>query len=286
MNFPMWGSDTGSYDKNPSRELFIRWIGFSTYSTMMEILLDGRDQWFYGGGQKVIDVMRRATQTHHDLIPYTRSMLYHAHETGVPVMRAMLLEAPNDPEVTDMWDQFFYGPNLLVAPVSRKGVRERAVYLPEGRWLNYNDRSTVEPGGRSVTASAPLGTVPRFVREGAIIPRGDILQANQNWKEDWSPQLRIEVYPARSETTTFDYYTGESVKTITSEVGDGALEISFGALDHDGRLQVYAENVTEVIRNGETLSDSEYEYDSDENRLTVPFSGATTLRLPGASSIF
>lgn len=286
INFPMWGSDTGSYDKDPSRELFIRWVEFSTYSTMMEILLEGRDRWFYGGDQKVIDVTRKATQIHHDLVPYTRSALYHAHQTGVPVMRAMFLEAPSDPMVSDMWDQFFYGPNLLVAPVSREGVREREVYLPEGRWLEYNDRRTVEEGGRSVVADAPLGTVPRFVREGAIVPRGDILRANQTWTEDWSPALRIEVFPARSDTTQFDYYTGSAVQPITCRSAGEGIEVAFEALGHDGTLEIYAEEVTEVYRDGELLPEDEYTYDSETSRLAVPFSGATTVRLPGATSPF
>lgn len=288
MNVPMWGSDTGSFDDNPGRELYLRWIEFSTYSTMMEFKIEGKDQWYYGENRdpEVIDLTSKATQIHHELVPYTRSALYHAHQTGVPVMRAMMLEAPSDPTVTDMWDQFYYGPNLLVAPVSREGVREREVYLPAGRWLNYNDQSTVEQGGQTVTAPAPLGTVPRFVPEGAILPRGNILKANQRWLNDWRPALRIEVYPARSETTSFDYYTGEAVRTITSSASDEAIEISFDALDHDGQLEVYAENVTEVERNGETLSEEEYEYNAEQNVLTVSFSGATTLRLPGASSIF
>jgi alpha-glucosidase (family GH31 glycosyl hydrolase) len=284
----MWGSDTGSFDDNPGRELYLRWIEFSTYSTMMEFKIEGKDQWYYGENrdQEVIDLTSKATQIHHELVPYTRSALYHAHQTGVPVMRAMMLEAPSDPTVADMWDQFYYGPNLLVAPVSREGVQEREVYLPAGRWLNYNDRSTVEQGGQTVTAPAPLGTVPRFVPEGAILPRGNILEANQRWLDDWRPALRIEVYPARSETTSFDYYTGEAVRTITSSASDEAIEISFDALDHDGQLEVYAENVTEVERNGEILSEDEYEYNAEQNVLTVSFSGATTLRLPGASSIF
>lgn len=286
MNFPMWGSDIGSYDKDPSKELLLRWIGVGTYSPMMEFMLEGRDQWYYGGDQQVIDVTREATQTHHDLIPYTRSMLYHAHQTGVPVMRAMLLEYPDTPKVSDMWDQFFYGSNLLVAPVSREGVRKRDVYLPEGRWLNYNDRSTVEQGGRTVTEPAPLGTVPRFVREGAIIPRGDILEANQSWKDDWQPHLRIEIFPARSETTTFDYYTGRMVQPITSRVTDDAIELSFEALDHDGQLEIYVENVERVVRDGEVLTEADYDYNAEENRLVVPFSGATTVQLPGASSLF
>jgi hypothetical protein len=64
------------------------------------------------------------------------------------------LEYPDDPAVADMWNQYVYGPSLLVAPVSREGVCERAVYLPEGDWLDYNDKETVFRGGQTVTASS------------------------------------------------------------------------------------------------------------------------------------
>jgi hypothetical protein len=124
------------------------------------------------------------------------------------------------------------------------------------------------------------------VREGAIIPRGNILEVNQQWVADWQPALRVEVFPARAGTTTFDYYTGEQVRTLTSRATDEGLEVSFGALDHDGRLEIYAEDVETVIRDGERLPESAYEYDAQQNRLVVPFSGATTVRLPGATSIF
>lgn len=147
-----------------------------------------------------------------------------------------------------------------------RGVSQRGAEVPSDRIID----------GESL--------LPVFLNPDAA--RGDILRANQQWTDDWSPALRIEVFPARTDTTPFDYYTGEDVRTLTSAVSDGAIEISFEALDHDGQLEIYADDVTEVVRDGESLPDDAYEYDPDRNVLPVPFSGATTVRLPGASSIF
>ncbi len=288
MNFPMWGSDTGSYDENPSKELYLRWVGFSAYSTMMEFVMEGRDQWFYGKNRdrEVIQAVREASQAHHDLLPYSRSGLHRATETGVPVMRAMLLEFPDDPVVADMWDQFMYGPGLLVAPVAREGVAQRDVFLPEGGWLDYTDKSTVYDGRTTVTVDAPVGEVPVFVREGAIIPRGDILRANNNWTANWEPSLRIEVFPGRDQISTYDYYTGEQTRRITTETAEDGIQVRFGDLGHDGTIEIFARNVTEVIRNGEEVSSSAYEYDADTHKLTVSFEGAAQVRLPGAEPVF
>src|SRR4051812_31173148 len=86
--------------------------------------------------------------------------------------------------------------SALVAPVGAAGSASRQVYLPAGGRMNYNDRTTIYHGPTKISAEAPLGMIPLFVREGAIIPRGDILKANNNWDADWTPKLRSEFFPS------------------------------------------------------------------------------------------
>jgi alpha-D-xyloside xylohydrolase len=91
-----------------------------------------------------------------------------AHTDGQPVMRGMFHEFPDDARAWDVADQFFLGPDVLVAPVLEAGARERDVYLPAGsRWT---DAATgkVHDGGTSVRADAPLDVVPVFLRDGAL----------------------------------------------------------------------------------------------------------------------
>lgn len=292
MNFPVWCSDTGGYSgAKPTEEVFARWFGFSAYTPIMEVMIGdtssgGRTPW-YDYSAALVDIAREQSAAHHDLIPYSRSLVYSATQDGVPPMRAMFLEHPEDPAVANMWDQYFYGPDLLVAPVTTSGATSRSVYLPAGTWMDYNTRSAVYAGSASLTASAPLDTIPLFVREGAIIPRGDILQANNNWTASWSPGLRIEFFPSDTVPSSFDYYTGTGVETIHCGRSGTTLTIQFGNLDHDGTLEIHLNSAGSVTRNGMSMTAGvDYTWDAATHVLQVPFSGATTLVIDDAFGLF
>ncbi|PYX94784.1 MAG: hypothetical protein DMG67_00665 [Acidobacteria bacterium] len=289
INFPMWGSDTGGYINHPppTKELFARWLEFSAYSPMMEILIGPKRTIWYDHDQELIDITKKYAVAHHDLIPYTRSYMYEATKTGMPIMRSLIFAYPADQKLSDTWDEYLYGADLLVAPVATEGATSRSVYLPAGQWLDYNDKTALHKGPATITANAPLGTIPVFVREGAIIPRGDILKANNNWNANWTPKLRIEVFPSSKGASKFDYFTGDAAQTITVSPKAKGIEISFADLGVNGDLEVYCRNATRVVRNGVPLkAGTDYSYDAHARKLSVTFQGATTLTLQGARSLF
>jgi len=287
IDFPMWGSDTGGYIRVPDKEVFARWLEFSAFSPMMEILIGPKRTIWDDYDQDLVDITRKYVTEHHDLIPYTRSNLYGATRTGMPVMRALALEYEGDASVSDIWDEYLYGENILVAPVTTAGATSRGVYLPEGRWMSYEDKHSVYEGKKSVTAEAPLGTIPLFVREGAIIPRGDIVKLNNNWEENWSPKLRIEMFPSEKGHSEFDYFTGNGAEKITAERQGDELAIQFEELGAEGALEIYCKRAKEVTRNGIKLREGrDYTYDANAERLTVPFKGASKVTLKGAASLF
>lgn len=288
INFPMWGSDTGGYINRPppTKELFARWLEFSAYSPMMEVLIGPKRTIWYDHDQELIDITKKYAVVHHDLIPYTRSYMYQATKTGMPIMRSLIFTYPSDQKLSDTWDEYLYGADLLVAPVTTEGAGSRSVYLPAGQWLDYNDKSAARKGPTTITANAPLGTIPVFVREGAIVPHGDILKANNNWDANWTPKLHIEFFPG-SVPSKFEYFTGDSVQTIAVSPKSKGIEISLADLGVNGDLEVYCRNATRVVRNGVTLhAGSDYKYDARARKLTIPFQGATTLMLEGARSLF
>jgi len=287
INFPMFGSDTGGYNGTPNSEVFARWLQFNAYTSMMEVLIGPNRTIWTMNDPALLKIAQTQAQAHHDLIPYTRSYAYKATQTGLPIMRAMILAYPDDTSVADTWNQYMFGGEILVAPVTTAGGTSRSVYLPAGNWIDYNDKATIHAGGTSVTAAAPLATIPLFVKEGAIIPRGDILQSNNNWTTGWAANLRIEVFPAASGSSSFDYYTGSAVQTITSSLAGGTVTIKFGDLGTDGKLEVYCNGNSGVVRNGVTLtSGTDFTYDAAKKLLTVSYSGATTLAIAGTASIF
>ena len=287
MNFPFFGSDGGGYNGTPTKEVFARWIEFNAYSPVMEVLNGPNRTIWTSFDAELVSIAKAQAQAHHDLIPYSRSYGYAATQSGVPILRTMTLAFPDDTTVYDTWNEYMFGGAILVAPVTTASATSRSVYLPAGNWLNYNDKTTTYAGGTSVTASAPLATIPLFVKEGAIIPRGDILMSNNNWTTNWAAALRIEVFPAATGSSTFDYYTGSAVQTITSTLASGTLTVRFDDLGTDGTLQIYCNNFTSVTRNDVKLtSGSDFTYDTAKKLLSVSYSGATTLQIAGTASIF
>jgi alpha-glucosidase (family GH31 glycosyl hydrolase) len=288
INFPMWGSDTGGYAGGTlTKELFARWFEFSAYSTMMEVKIGPNRTPWNNFDQELVAIVRAQAAAHHDLIPYTRSAVFTATQTGMPVMRQLLFDFPTDTTLFNLGDQYLYGKYLLVAPVVTDGARSRSVYLPAGRWINYNDKRNILTGPTTITASAPLDTIPLFAKAGAIIPRGDILRSNNNWTSNWAPFLHIEFFPAPSGTSTFDYYTGITVRRITGSLSGGTIQLQFGGLGTNGTLEIYCQGQTSVTRNGTRLTlGRDFSFDATRKLLTVPYSGATTLTIEGSGSVF
>ena len=174
------------------------------------------------------------------------------------------------------------GSELLVAPVVEKGAHQRDVYLPEGQWLDYQHRSTLYSGGRQVRISAPLTSVPVFVREGGIIPRGDILKGNNAWSDTWTPRLRIEAFPSSRFGSEFLYYTGGCQRSIRSRPVQAGLVLDVEDLEAETRIDVCCHRPEIVMSNGQPLKEgTDYVYEEARRLLQMPLSGATHLELLG-----
>lgn len=287
IDFPMWGSDTGGYIRVPEKELFARWLEFSAFSPMMEVLIGPKRTIWYDYDSDLVRIAQRYVTLHHDLIPYTRSYLYEATQTGMPVMRALILAFPGDASLRDTWDEYLFGAQLLVAPVVTPNSLSRTVYLPAGKWMNYNDRSTVYSGGSSVSVDVPLDSIPLFVREGSIIVRGDVLQSNNNWDTNWKPSLKVEVFPSQETESEFGYYTGDALRHIAVKPSINGWTLTAEDLGVPGEFEIYCRGLRGVSRNGSVLHrGTDYRYDEKQYKLTMPFSGASTIVIEGASSLF
>ncbi|HEX5994271.1 MAG TPA: family 31 glucosidase, partial [Jiangellales bacterium] len=102
------------------------------------------------------------------LRPYVMRLAEATHRTGAPVMRPLFFDFPDDEATWGVDDQFMFGPDLLVVPITAAGVRGRAVYLPAGtRWVE-RVTGTIHDGGSTVQAEAPLERIPVYLREGAV----------------------------------------------------------------------------------------------------------------------
>jgi alpha-D-xyloside xylohydrolase len=174
MGFPIWGSDTGGYYEFKNREVFARWIEFSAFSGIMEIGGKGnRAPWDMPTtptyDQEMIDIYKTFTDLRVTLHAYIVAAAQNA-AVGMPIVRPLVFFDRKDRKLRDLWDEYLFGPDLLVAPVWKVGDRQRQVYLPRGTWHDFFDRSKRFRGPRTITVDVPLASIPVFVRGNAKVP--------------------------------------------------------------------------------------------------------------------
>jgi len=161
----------GHYDDYP--ELITRWYEYATFTPTMRAhgLRKETEVWSYG--KQVEAIISKYLRLRYTLIPYIYSLARHTYDTGAPFMRALFMDFPDDPRVSNMGDEYMFGPAFLVAPVTEQGREAREVYLPAGcDWYDFWTNEKLK-GGQTITAAAPIGTIPLFVRAGSILPMGE-----------------------------------------------------------------------------------------------------------------
>ncbi|MCX7944619.1 MAG: hypothetical protein N2746_08945 [Deltaproteobacteria bacterium] len=171
--FPFYGADTGGYRHSPpDKELFTRWFEQTALSSVMQIgnsasTVAWEPDPITGYDEEMLNWYRIYTRLHLRLFPYIWTYAENIKVTGYPIQRPFGIVHPElnlHPS-----DVYYFGEYLLVAPVLKRDVREREVILPEGKWIDFFDK-TIYNGGRTVRVPAPLGKLPLFVKENAIIP--------------------------------------------------------------------------------------------------------------------
>jgi len=175
LGAPIWGSDTGGYYQFKDREVFARWLELSAFSGIMEIGGTGTHApWDMPTepryDQEMIDIYRRYTQLRVTLHDYILAAAREAGASGMPIARPLVFLDRRDRKLRDLWDQYLFGPDLMVAPVWKVGERRRPVYFPRGRWRSYWDPTERWRGPRTVMVDAPLDTIPVFVRGDGEVP--------------------------------------------------------------------------------------------------------------------
>lgn len=196
---PYWGSDIGGFYSNPelTGELYTRWFQFGAFCGSFRS--HGRTwrmrlPWGWGSdsfgpiedrkppleselNNKTIEpIIKKYTELRYQLLPYTYTLAWQAHTSGLPLMRALWLHYPNDVKAKSTASEYLWGRDILVAPVFEKAATKRNIYLPEGD--DWYDWWTVKKmnGGKTIDYAVDLTTLPLFVKAGSIIPVDPIRQ--------------------------------------------------------------------------------------------------------------
>ena len=253
---PNEGADIGGfYGPAPEEELFVRWVQNGIFQARFSIHSASNDNtvtepWMYRGSAGLI---RDAILLRYRFTPYLYSAEYEASRTGAPIMRPLVYEFQDDPNVYDESFEFLFGRDILVANVLEPGARTWKVYLPAGtRWYDWNNNFACYEGGQTIEIPVEISTIPLFLREGAIVP----MASNQlmSMANDHMTSLHLTVVPGADSSYTLydddgvtnDFKAGVCRKTEITVSGASVVQVKFAA---EGSYTDFVENVTvEMVR--------------------------------------
>jgi alpha-glucosidase (family GH31 glycosyl hydrolase) len=265
---PYWGTDIGGFVPTPefTAELYLRWFQFAAFCTLFRS--HGRAwklrlPWGWNAGDtgpkeinnyngaalpdpsqlhdtRVEPICRKYLELRYRMLPYLYSAVRECANTGMPVMRALWLNFPDDPKAVSCENEYLWGKSVLVAPVVEKGATARQVYLPRGGWYDFWTGERLE-GGREISRSVDLEIIPLYVRAGSIVPLGPVKQFTG---EQVDEPLSLSIYPGadasfllyEDDGRSFAYRKGEWMG-IQMTWNDSAKKLSLRLADGSRMLQ-------------------------------------------------
>lgn len=214
--FTFWSHDVGGFTTKSPEDVYRRWTPFGMLTS--HVRSHGEpptEPWEYS--KEFLEGFRAADNMRYELMPYIIAQAKHASENGLPMLRAMFVEFPNDPGSWLVDDQYLFGSDMLVAPLFEK-MDGRDVYLPEGTWTDYQTGKTYDGGWHHIEA----GDIPIvvLVKSGTVIPHIDLAQSTREM--DWE-KINLKVYPDTENTAKGMIYVpgDDSWKEITVETKGG-----------------------------------------------------------------
>lgn len=180
---PYWTTDIGGffrpkdqYSSPAYHQLLIRWFEYGAFCPIFRIhgYETATEMWNFG--PEALADLHKYDTLRYRLMPYGYSLAWKVTNDGYTLMRALPLDFRTDPRVARIKYEFMFGPAFLVSPVTHRGATSREVYLPKAPvWYDFWTGET-RKGGETITAQAPLGTLPLYVRAGSIVPMGPFVQ--------------------------------------------------------------------------------------------------------------
>lgn len=211
--FSFWSHDIGGFTSAAPEDLYRRWTPFGMLTS--HVRSHGNpptEPWEYG--KSFMDGFRLADNLRYRLMPYIYAQSKHSSENGLPMVRALFVEYPDDPGSWLIDDQYLFGSDILVAPFF-ENTTSRDVYLPPGQWIDYQTGQSYAGGWHHIEA----GQIPvvMMVRDGAIIPHIELAQSTKDM--DWS-KLELRIFNTNNnEATGMIYLPGkERVEMINMKM--------------------------------------------------------------------
>ncbi len=249
--FPYWNSDIGGFwtwqnypdgNKDPKYiKLYNRWMQFAVFTGMMRSHGSNTHREIFNFNGSDFDLQEKFINLRYRLLPYIYSHSWKVTSENASLMRALMMDYPEDRNTWNIDDEFLFGDRLLVAPVTNPENR-REIYLPEGSWVDFWTGYRVN-GGTNFEQQVPEDQIPVYVKAGTIMPVGPTVQYTS--EKPWD-DLQIRIYTGEDGTYTlyedaFDGYGYENGEFSTIEFAwdDDACELTISAREgkYPGMLQ-------------------------------------------------
>jgi alpha-D-xyloside xylohydrolase len=282
---PFFGWDIAGFaGPLPTSELYLRAAAFSVFCPIMQYHSDvnfrrtpsrDRTPWNMqeqSGDKDVISTFRWFTNVRMNLLPYILGEARKSSQNGLPMTRALPLEFPADTRCKAYPYEYLFGDGLLIAPVVEEGVENWQVYLPEGNWLDFWTGKRYE-GQQTISMDVPRNGIPVFQKAGSVVAlntdeTGTIGSAVGN-AVDCVNHLVLRIFPD-GEFTDQIFIPGEKeLKQVHGSKAENMIEISLPEVNAAGYLELFIENVQEVLWNGELISD--WKWNNESAVLRIPF---------------
>ncbi|MGM5469101.1 glycoside hydrolase family 31 protein [Flavobacteriaceae bacterium LMO-SS05] len=237
---PFWTTDISGYcgditDYPEFAELYVRWLQFGIFNPLSRAHHEGNnavEPWLFG--EPAEKIAKTSIELKYQLQPYLYSYARQSYDTGLPMMRALVLEYPKDENAFKIDDQFMFGEAFLIAPVIEKGAKQRSVYLPKGEWMDYNNPTLKYNGGKTIDYPVTLETIPMFVKTGSIIPKSPIMPfigAMEN------APIILEIFPS-DKSTSFDLYEDDGETNNYKEDQYSLTKIEIQAAENSLKVKI------------------------------------------------
>ena len=252
--FGYWSHDIGGFESTATPDVFKRWTAFGLLSSHSRFhgSASYRVPWLFD--EEAVDVTRHFTNLKNRLMPYLFNAAVENNKTGIPVMRAMILEYPEDPTCEMLDRQYMLGGSILVAPIfNEEGLA--TYYLPKGKWTHLLSGEVVE-GGTWFKEKYDYMSLPLFVKPNSILPIGaNETKPEYDYVEDITFQL-YELEEGKEVSATVNNVQGEVAATISVIKNGETIEVKADTNNKPYHIQLIGVDSIQSTSNGEWNTDS------------------------------
>ena len=233
--------DVGGFAIDPENpidpELYVRWLQLGVFSPILRTHAQQvAEPYRYPEHQHIILPLIKAR---YQWLPYNYTLAYENASQGLPLVRPMNFYTEDKTKYDDIDNQYFWGKDVLVAPVLEKGATSRDILFPDGKWVDYNNPSSVFNGGDNIKYNAPLDVLPLFVRAGAFIPQADYKMGNTG--DYTTAQYSVQYFPVNGVESSYTMYE-DDCKSTRSLQDDQYSLITFTGAEKDGNIIIDINN--------------------------------------------